>query len=557
MSAVQTTSLSRTGVFALVVLLAACGTKKTGGTAGKTPDKPTTNDNPSQILAAGPYEIVWPGAYYGTNDGFMRHVVAGRNINYVANVALGNLDAITTFQSEKANAKGDDQTVKAVYTGNDAIIDSVTVSPGVPERALFLKNSSGADGSVVGDLFLADLSQWPPAVKALPGHTGPAANVPVGGYFYGKGSEILFVEQVPPTGGTGLLDWSDGTANVNIGAGSLPGLVIMSGDHSRALALTGLVLNGNEGAGQGDLNVINMSTGKATKVDTGVAGRASGYTPTGGVCDVDGVKPADCVLKSAFDKAYSMSADGRVVAYAKNGQVNIAVVDYAGTAPAVSVKPSLGAGRFPGVSPSGKRLAYFDTTSGALQVYDITDPAHPVLVTSAAAAGYLCPQFTPDDQFAAYLEKLSVRGNNAEFGNDLGTLRLVAATNSAAPVTYAENVLWHSLSFWPNDPTKTTVQLSVMGNTHDALNPQVFTATGAVGDLLVDAPATLRPSGRTRASAPVAQSVNPSNFALLPASGGFGILTSPSVSAMATPNADIWLPASPVVRATPRAWPSS
>lgn len=526
----------------LAIALAACAGKTTKTNPPKTNPDDKPNSVPSQILATGLYEMVWPGLNYGTNNGFMKHVVAAKDVVFAASLAVGNLDAISTSQAEKTNGAGEDQSVVSLYSRGDAVVDSVAISMTQPEQALFIVSPPG--GAVIGELYMADLSQWPPKTKAVTGSNGPAMYVPLGAYFFGpSGNKVLFVEQTPSTGGPGTLDWTDGSHTVKLGSGVFAKTVILSQDRTKAAALTNVVWQGTAANGQGDLIAIDMTSGKSALVASGITAMASAYAPpTGCPTSTD----PDCELASAYDLAYTTSLDGRLFAYAKGGVVYLANINYSGEVPVVT-QTSLGAGRFPALSGSGTRLAFFDDARN-LNVYNVSHPETPTAIGSTPTAGFLCPTFSPDDAYVMYLEKLLVKGNDSRYGSDIGTLKFMPVAPGAVTATYAEHVLWHSLSFWPSDISKATVQLSVVSNVHDRFNRQVYTATNALGDLLVDGPASLPSSGRMRASIPVASSITPSQFSLLPASGGYGILTATSPTMSAQPNADVWLPQSPVVR---------
>jgi hypothetical protein len=384
-------------------------------------------------------------------------------------------------------------------------------------------------GQALGNLTLADLSVWPPKVTPLPGSPSgqSALNVPIGAYWFGQnGAEMLYIDDFDGSSFTGDLEWSngDGTTIIHeaVSQGqSLPVAVaglVLSADRSTAVVGFGV----NYDTGVGGLMSINMATGAATTIasppangEAGVAVLAQGYsylnactapttsctvnqtcTTAGQQCIDQECRPTDCLLSSSQDPAFSISGNGQVVAYDQGGTVNVWIQGNSGS------PISLGKGRFPGVSLDGEKVAYFDMTAGTLVIDDLTavlqgTSSSPTAVTTVNAVGYLAPQFTPDDRYVAVLEAIVSKGASSSYGGDMGTVQLVAVKPPMAycggmgtPVmTYAKNVLWHSLAFWPLNPTVQTTEVLLVGNMRDPFNGTP-TASG-IGDVLVDNPDTL------------------------------------------------------------------
>jgi hypothetical protein len=421
-------------------------------------------------------------------------------------------------------------------------VDTLVVSGAPPERLLFLRSPARDEVVPTGPLMLADLSARQPVVTALPGSSAPAKGVPAGGFHFGQtGAEILFIEDFDAGTGTGTLAWSNGAQTTVIGSGAALGSIALSADRSKAIAAVRqrVAARRSPVRSAGDLVSVDMATGHVTPLDAGATVQATAYAHVE-ACEEHAPTGGDCSLRSSGDLAFSMSEDARVVASEVGGTVHVTQLDAVGGVRSLA----LGHGRFPGVSTSGARVAFFDADTSVLSVVDLGEwlvnpSANPRVIATVPAHGQLSPVFSPDGEAIAFLEDLRVKGKSSTYGGDLGTVQLLSLSTPPRVVRLASNALWHSLAFWPRDTRARTSRVTVLGNLSDPFSGSRGAA--GVGTLVVE---NLAVSGSATAGTVALEAGNVSGFSVLPASGRC-LLISPQ-------GIDLWVAGAGVASTTTR-----
>jgi hypothetical protein len=257
-------------------------------------------------------------------------------------------------------------------------------------------------------------------------------------------------------------------------------------------------------------------------------------------------------LIHSADQGFSMSQDGNRVAYevgGTNGQLgNVFVWDAT-----LGMKATIGPGRFPGISPSGNYLAYYDNGMGTLVIDKLDASLNITTLTTVMESGYLPPVFSPDEAFVVFLEDLNVVGSNPTYGGDLGTVKVLTMPTiqaNALPYIYAQNALWKSLAFQtvalPSaQPPVTTTDISIMTGMHT--QDGSMANAGGIGSLLVDDLYSMASSLTPGPYIPAAQDISPQNFGALPASGGFSALV-PIPGGVNELAMQLWVPGDQSVR---------
>jgi hypothetical protein len=472
------------------------------------------------LLSRGNYAAVQPGVAKGTPLRTQRFI-ASRDVSFAGGLGVGmsDMDVLTLPVSGEGPA-----TVVPITSAGDAVFGTLVVAPAPPERALFLAAPQRGDLVVTGArLMLVDLSGAPTASPIADTH-GSARGIPAGGFLFGRtGAEIVFIEgfgEAAP--GLGTLVWSDGSRAVEIGAGATLHGLVLSRRRSTVLAGARVNLTGAAPlAGTGDLVAIDMASGASRVVDTGVTILAWAYSRAAR-CAADAPPAGDCLLAQTQEAAFAMNDSGDTVAYEKAGEVRVAHLS-----PGPVSRLTLGHGRFPGLSPSGRRVAFHDD-AGRLEVHDLdfstnTSAPSSSLRASVSARGTLLPLFTADERYVAVLtDLLPSRGQNSYVLSSMGTIALVPIETTPVVAPLASAALWHSLTFWPAEAGHPTAWVGAVGNMADPFTG-TLSAAGA-GIILAGAPERLLHAAPLVARPPF-RNVRPGQFGTLPSSGRLLLLT--------------------------------
>jgi len=307
--------------------------------------------------------------------------------------------------------------------------------------------------------------------------------------------------------------------------------------------------------------VLRRATGKADPVDTGVALFGSALTAATGNAN----------LAFSNQRAFSYTADLGSIAYTKQGVVdnepvyNVLVWN-AGESPRPLRKDVGGSalsGIFPGISPSGDVVAFWDYSANddalegmaLLRVWKKSKNGTVLAMqVPKANAPLLCPIVSPDDEFIAFLTNFVERGNGY-YGGELGSLTLfpLEAADEEKPEDYVfplgDAVAWRSVSFQPeyrpNVDRQFTRQISFMSNFRELGG--TITLTSTLGDLYVgDLTTGTPPKGL---DAPLEKGLAPGDVIPLPTTNGFVYVKGGVAWDMNDPRPYLWVPGMSVPRA--------
>jgi hypothetical protein len=288
---------------------------------------------------------------------------------------------------------------------------------------------------------------------------------------------MLFLAQFDNKSGTGTLFFWNGSANpVQLAEGVDPSNVRFSTDRQKAL----IVANYQSLTGIGDLKLIDMMAGDLSPIDSGVVIDASVF----GTDEFVGAAIAGDYLRIP---AFSMTPSLSAVAYTKlsgpdstpqlfrwpasNG-TGLLYEDPTRAVPA--------AGIFPGISASGKVVAYFvfqpssgpdSVSSQFLHVWSVETGADLYKINLPQVPA-ICPKVSADDRFIAFLTNVSLSGQTGTH-YALGSLRMapvkVPAGTSAndTVLSIGVNVDWGSVRFAPNFTNQPTTSMTFIADLRD------------------------------------------------------------------------------------------